>query len=127
MRYLYYQTWQLFKRIKTNDMPATNAMIFITIWQFLNLSLIYILLKHYYNLSIVLKSKSEIFVYVGVLYSILTILNYQFLYKKRDGLLDKYKNETKKQKIVGNVIITLYILGSFILVIYFGSKYTEHM
>ncbi len=57
-------------------MPATNAMIFLTIWQFLNLSLAYILLKYYsiVEIEFELKSRNEIYLFAGVFYSILTNL-----------------------------------------------------
>ena len=124
MRYLYYRLWQLFTRIKTNDMPATNAMIFLTLWQSLNLSLIYILLKYFSILKIDLKTKGEIYIFAGITYSIFTIINYFYLYKNRDKLNDKYKNENKKQKIIGNILLIVYILGSCVLLFYFGPKYT---
>jgi len=126
MKYLYYRLWHSFEKIKTNDMPATNAMIFLTIWQFLNLSLVYILLKYYsiVEIEFELKSRNEIYLFSGVFYSILTIINYFFLYKNREKLNNKYKDESKRQKKVGNILLMLYIIGSFALVLYFGSKYT---
>lgn len=125
MKYLYYRLWQLFRQVKTNDMPATNAMIFITLWQFLNLALIYVLLGYYSKIEIVLRTKNEVYLIVFVFYSALTVLNYFCLYKKRDILLEKYKNESRKQIIIGNVLLTFYILGSFALLFYFGPKYTD--
>jgi hypothetical protein len=127
MKYLYYRLWQLFAKIKTNDMPATNAMIFLTLWQFLNLSLIYILLKYYSLISIGLKSKVEIYITVGIVYSILTFIDYFLLYKNRDKIYEKYRNETNKQKYLGNILLALYVLGSFVLVFYFGPKYTANI
>ena len=107
-------------------MPATNAMIFLTIWQFLNLSLVYILINYYTKIEIELelKSRNEIYLSTGVFYSILTLINYCFLYKNREKLHDKYKNESKRQRNVGNILLAFYVLGSFVFVFYFGSKYT---
>ncbi len=126
MKYLYYRLWHFFEKIKTNDMPATNAMIFLTIWQFLNLSLVYILLKYYsiVEIEFELKSRKEIYLFAGVFYSILTLINYFFLYKNREKLNNKYKDESKRQKNAGNILLLLYIIGSFALILYFGSKYT---
>ncbi len=125
MKYLYYKLWQLFTRIKTNDMPATNAMIFITIWQFLNLSLVYILFKYYFHMKFTLSSKEDIYITIVIIYSVSTLLNYLFLYKKREKIYEKYKDESKKQKLIGNILLILYIVGSFALVFYFGPKYTS--
>ena len=126
MRYFYYRLWQLFIRIKTNDMPATNAMIFITLWQFLNLSLIYILLGYFFRLEMVLRTKKEIYLIVGIFYSALTILNYFFLYKKREKLREKYMNESRKQIIIGNVLLIFYVLGSLAFIFYFGPKHRKN-
>lgn len=125
MRYLYYKLWQLFTLVKTNDMPATNAMIFITIWQFLNISLLYILILYTLDIELNFISKHEIYVAVGIVYTIFTILNYFNLYKKRNQLYNKWKDESKRQKLIGNILLALYIIGSFALVFYFGPKYTS--
>lgn len=125
MKYLYYKLWQQFKRVKTNDMPATNAMIFLSIWQFLNLFLICILIKQHFSseLKLMFKLKNEIYLIAGFFYSILILINYFFLYKKRERIFVKYKNETTKQNKLGNIILLIYILVSFALVFYFGPKY----
>jgi len=124
MKYLYYKLWQQFKRVKTNDMPATNAMIFLTIWQFLNLFVIYVLINHYFigGVKLELKSTSEIFLFAGFFYSILTLINYFVLYKNRESISARYINEGKIQAKTGNILLVLYIVLSFALVFYFGSK-----
>ncbi len=126
MKYLYYKLWQQFKRVKTNDSPATNAMILLTLWQFLNLSLIYIIIEQYFSheLRLIFNSKREIYLYVGFFYSLLTLINYFLLYKNREKIFIKYKDETTKQNKLGNIILLIYIFGSFALLFYYGPKYT---
>ena len=124
MRYLYYKLWQDFKRVKTNDMPATNAMIFISIIQFLNLSLIYIFIKHYFLVVINFTSKDEIYIFSILLGGIIYIINYFFLYKNRTRLYEKYKNENERSRITGNILSVLYIFGSFVLFFYSLSNFT---
>jgi len=122
MKYLYYKLWQQFKRVKTNDMPATNAMIFLTIWQFLNLFVIYVLINHYFvgGVKLELKSTSEISLFAGFFYSILTLINYFVLYKNRESISARYINEGKIQAKTGNILLVLYIVLSFALAFYFG-------
>lgn len=105
-------------------MPATNAMIFLTLWQSLNVVLIYVLVEQYSTLNIKVKAISEVYFFSIILFLILTILNYFFLYKKRIELYNKYKNDSKKQRTVGIIIMALYIFGSFSFLFYFLSKYT---
>lgn len=124
MRYLYYRLWQLFTKIKTNDMPATNAMIFISLCQFANISLIYIFLLQYSIINLSFNKGSEVLFYTIPLAIIVYIINYFYLYRFRNKLHEKYRNETKKQTVIGNLLLILYVLGSFAFVFYFGSKYT---
>jgi len=124
MEYLYYKLWQQFTKIKTNDMPATNAMIFMTLLQFLNLSLLYILFSYYSIIESEVMTKNEIYITSGAMYSILTLLNYLILYQRRDKIYKKYQLENKKQKFLGNILLALYIIGTFVLIFYFGPKYT---
>ncbi len=124
MKYLYYRLWQFFTRIKTNDMPATNAMIFISLCQFFNFSLIYIFLLQYSIINIHFNKRSEVLIYTIPLGIIVYFINYFYLYKNRESLYVKYQNESKKRKIIGNILLIIYVVGSFSLVFYFGSKYT---
>jgi len=124
MKYLYYKLWQTFKRIPTNDMPATNAMIFISMCHFVNIFIIHLILSLNLFVSMKFNSNNEIYTFVGIIYSSLTLLDYLFLYRNREKIYEKYKDESKKQKLIGNILLILYIVGSFALVFYFGPKYT---
>ena len=123
MKYLYYTLWQLFKLIKTNDMPATNAMIFISLCQMMNLATVQILISHFFSLDLVFSSNSITFLFSALIGTILLVVNYFILYKKK-GLLDKkYKNDTRRQKANRIIILSFYTLGSFFLVFYLGPKW----
>ena len=105
MRYLYYRLWQLFTNIKTNDMPATNALIFISLCQFFNFSLIYIFLLQYSIINIHFNKRLEVLYYTIPFGIIVYIINYFFLYKNRESLYKKHKNEGKNRKIIGNILL----------------------
>lgn len=124
MRYLYYHLWQLLSKIKTNDMPATNAMILISLCEFANLFVIHILLEHFLFVKIDFYSNYSIYIFVISLGVVFYLINYYYLYKNREKLSIKYKKEDKNKRTIGNVLLILYVLGSFALVFYFGSKYT---
>ncbi len=127
MRYLYYRLWQLFTRIKTNDMPATNAMIFLSMCIFANVATVHILLDHFSIVKINMDSRFAVYSFTVPLGLLILSINYFLLYKYRNKLHEKYKNESKKQKILGNILLVIYIIGSFALVFYFGPKYTTHV
>jgi len=120
MKYLYYTLWQLFKKIKTNDTPATNAMIFISLCQMLNLFAVYVFFILIANKEIIALPKSTVLIYSASTGSIVLLINYFVLYKGREALDNKYKNETKKQKCTGRVFLGLYFLGSTFLAFYLG-------
>jgi len=125
MKYLYYKLWQTFKKIPTNDMPATNAMIFLCMCHGANIITIHIILATYSIVAIDFNSKAEIYIFSILIYSALTLLDYLFLYRNRDRIFEKYKDESGTQKLIGNILLVLYILGSFALVFYCGTKYTS--
>ena len=125
MRYLYYRLWQFFKQIKTNDMPATNAMIIISICEFANLFVIDILLEFFFHIKLDFPTTNHIYTFAILVGTLVYIINYFFLYKNREKLNDKYKDESKRRKKVGTVLLILYMVVSFALVFYFGPKYTS--
>ncbi len=127
MKYLYYHLWRLLSKIKTNNMPATNAMILISSFQFLNLLLIYIFIKYYSLITIDFDSKLDIYIFSILLGVVVYTINYFYLYKKRNNLFEKYKNESKRRRTIGVILLVFYGLGSFILTMYFLSIYTANI
>lgn len=125
MRYLYYKLWQLFKKIKTNDMPATNAMIFLSICVFANIFVIHFLLSKAFHFEIGFNSRGDVYAFTIPIGISVYFLGYLFLYKKRDKIYEKYRDESRKQKILGSLLLVLYILGSFILTFYLLSNYSD--
>jgi len=123
MKYLYYKLYQDFKRIKTNDTPATNAMIFLSIIQGVNLATVQIIINHFFHIKIDFFSKNEIILFAIILGLILYVINYFLIYKKRKEIYEKYMNETKIQNRIGYVVLIIYIIGSAALVYFVGSRY----
>ncbi len=123
MKYLYFKLWQNLKRVKTNDMPATNAIFLISMVIFANIATIHVLLNQILTINLNLGSKNAIILFAISLGLSIMILNYFLLYKKRDQISERYKNESKTQSRIGNILLILYALGSFALVYFFGSRF----
>lgn len=123
MKYLFYKIYQILKKVKTNDTPATNSMIILSITQGINLLILQLLLSHFFNIKLYFWSKKEIILYELLIGLILYIINYIKLYKKREEIWEKYKDEGKKQSSIGYTILILYIIGSAALMYFVGSKY----
>lgn len=125
MKYLYYKLWKIFKRIPTNDMPATNAMLFISMCHLANIFVIQIILDYNSFVNMKFNSKNEIYSYTIPLGLFVIALDYLFIYRNRNKIYEKHKDESKRQKLIGNILLILYIVVSFALVFYFGPKYSS--
>ena len=123
MKYLYYKIYQSLRKVKTNDTPATNSMILLSIIQGANIATLQALLNHFFLIKIKLESRNEIFLFAGSLMLVLYLINYFQLYKKREEICERYKNENKTQSRIGYATLFLYTFGSAVLVYFVGSKY----
>jgi hypothetical protein len=125
MKYLFYKVWQIFSKIKTNDMPATNAMILISVCEFANIGLLYIILLQLKLLNVIIHTRIEGLYYAIPISLIVYTFNYLYLYKNRKELYNRFKDESKRQKVFGYIFLFIYITISFASIFYFGSKYSE--
>lgn len=123
MRYLYYKIYQILRKIKTNDTPATNAMLIFSMFELFNIATLQVLLNHILHIKIGLKSKDNIMFFGVLLALLILIINYFVLYKKREIICEKYKDETKIKSMLGYVLLILYMIGSAALVYYFSSRH----
>lgn len=121
MKYLYYKLWQDFRRVKTNDTPATNAMIMISVFNGINIITLMILADYFLQIQKYTVSRSEIYTFSTILGLSVMGINYFLLYKKRDAITEKYKGESKTMSRIGFFLVYFYMIGSFFLV-YFVSK-----
>ena len=127
MKYLYYKIYQSLRRVKTNDMPATNAMLLISGIEGVNILTILLILNHFLNTKFSFSATDEIFLFALALGLVLFTLNYFLLYKKREEICKQYKNQNKTQSIIGFILLLIYIIGSFILVYYIGTAFPLYL
>jgi dolichol kinase len=120
---LYYKLYQTLRKVKTNDTPATNAMILLSVTQAINIVTIQVLINYFFNVKLLLRSKYEIIIFAVSFMLIIYLINYFHLYKKHEKINEHYKNESKNKSTVGFIIMVMYILGSFILLFFIGTKY----
>ena len=123
MKYLYYRLWQLFKSIKTNDKPASNAIILISTCQIANILTVLFFVRYIFDIEIIRISKSNVYFYTVPIALIAFIFNFFMFYKRRNLLAEKYKNETKNQKSIGVLLLVLYVFASYFLVLFCGVKF----
>lgn len=116
MRYFYYRLWKNFSKIPTNDTPALNAMILLSCILCTNIIALLLCANHYIKLNILYKSKNDIIIISTIFALGMFAINYYLLYKKKDLIAEKYKNESERMKIIGTILLYLYMIASFILV-----------
>lgn len=123
MEYLFYRLWQLLIGKSEEDMPPFISMMFFWMLFIFNLRTIELLLHHFYNIGYTPKDRDGVILYSLIpIFSIL-IFNIFYLFRRRNKIKLKYENETKLQKIIGNIILFTYGILSLILFFYVGSTY----
>ena len=123
MEYLFYRLWQLLIWKSEEDMPPFGSMMIFSMLFVLNIGTIENLLHHFYNIGYTPKDRDGVILYSLIpIFSIL-IFNIFYLFRRRNKTKLKYENETKLQKIIGNIILFSYGIFSLILFFYVGSTY----
>jgi len=123
MKYLFYRLWQLLIGKSEEDMPPFGSMMIFSMLFVFNIGTIENLLHHFYNIGYTPKDRNGVILYSLIpIFSIL-IFNIFYLFRRRNKIKLKYENETKLQKLIGNIILFTYVVLSLILSFYVGSTY----
>lgn len=123
MKYLFYRLWQLLIGKSEEDMPPFGSMMIFSMLFVFNIGTIENLLHHFYNIGYTPKDRNGLILYSLIpIFSIL-IFNIFYLFRRRNKIKLKYENETKLQKLIGNIILFTYVVLSLILSFYVGSTY----
>ncbi|GAB2988050.1 hypothetical protein GCM10027049_30510 [Mucilaginibacter puniceus] len=108
MRYIYYTLYRHFSNVKSNDTPAFNAMVFISILQSANIQTILLFVPAEFKISYHTRDQVAL---SGILLGLLLFaVNYFVLIKPLPELKNKYKNESAKSKMFGTVLLLSYII-----------------
>ena len=122
--YLYYKLVKWHQSSKHNDSPKLTAMYFLSVCQFTNLLLISLILEFFTDISLADYLSINVSIGAAIL---IGVFNYFYLVKRYDKIANKYGNESRNKKIIGNFLLAFYIIGSFYLfaqlLIYLGHGY----
>jgi uncharacterized membrane protein len=91
-----------------------------------NVTTLRIILNYYYG-EIASGSSLRILIYAVIPFLITILINYFYLYVNREKLDIVYKNETKAKRRIGMILVLGYIIGTILLIAYFGPKYSVRL
>lgn len=123
MEYLFYRLWQLLIGKSEEDMPPFGSLMIFSMLFVFNIGTIENLLHHFYKIGYTPKDKNEVILYSLIPILSILIFNIFYLFRRRNKIKQKYENETKLQKLIGNIILFTYCILSLILFFYVGSTY----
>ena len=123
MKYLFYRLWQLLIGKSEEDMPPFGSMMIFWMLFVFNLRTIELLIHHFYNIGYTHKDRDGVIFYSLIPILSILIFNIFYLFRRRNKIKLKYENETKLQKIIGNIVLFSYGILSLILFFYVGSTY----
>lgn len=123
MEYLFYRLWQLLIGKSEEDMPPFGSMMIFWMLFVFNLRTIELLIHHFYNIGYNHKDRDGVILYSLIPIVSILIINIFYLFRRRNKIKLKYENETKLQKLIGNIILFTYGILSLILFFYVGSTH----
>ena len=115
MKWIYYKLWQDFTGGRKDNSPALYSMMWLSCIQCVNVLTLVVFLSHFFKFNIILLTHNKIVGYSSILAISIMILNFFLLYKKRKAISEKYKNESNRLKIIGFILLYIYMIGSFVL------------
>lgn len=99
--YLYYKVYTFLLHISSGRAPLNRSAAY-SILLFANACTIYILITGKF---------SRLFVFAGLLIGLFVFIRYRP--KNEEIIVEKYRKESNKSRIRGNIIVTIYVLLTF--------------
>lgn len=125
MEYLFYRLWQLLIGKSEEDIPPFISMMMFSMLLIFNLRTIELLIHYCYNIGFIHKNRDDVILYSLIPIFLILVFNIFYLFRRRNMIKMKYENETKMQKIIGNIILLTYSILSLILAFYVGNAYPK--
>jgi hypothetical protein len=109
--YLYYKLYQATLKGSLKDIPQFMAPVYFGALISTNISIIYLFLVKIDVLPYWLKSPKQ----GGYFAALVIVLSLIYFNKsKREAILQKYSDEERKERIRGNIIVSIYVAISFL-------------
>lgn len=118
MDYLFYKFYRASQRSSIPEVAGLLAEIFLTICLSFNFLAIVALLKKTDVINYFPSKNDFIYISIGIFLLTCLLHFFKFRYKR---IIEKYQNEDRTSKVRGNLIVTLYVILSFVLLL--GSAF----
>lgn len=125
MEYLFYRLWQLLIGKSEEFMPPFGSMMIINMLMTFNFSTIELLIYHFYNIGYTPKDKDEIILYSLIPFFSVLIFNFIYFFRRRNKIKQKYENESKLKKTIGNIVFFTYGILSIVMAFIVGIAYPK--
>ncbi len=120
MRYFYYRIYQRLKKVESNDTPAFNALLLLTLLQILNILTLLSIVRFFVKFEI---GKQQGIICGLIISFLILIVEFKNLFHKKDEICRQYENETKEKRWRGTVYLLLYIIISVTLFFVIGKPF----
>ncbi|MDD2563991.1 MAG: hypothetical protein PHU27_07245 [Salinivirgaceae bacterium] len=125
MEYLFYRLWKLLIGKSEEDMPPFGSMMIFSMFFLFNFITIELLVYHFYNIGYTPKDKDEIILYSLIPTFSVLIFNVFYFFRRRNKIKQKYENESKLKKKIGNIVLFTYGILSIIIFFIVGNAYPK--
>ncbi|MDD2412377.1 MAG: hypothetical protein PHR79_05615 [Bacteroidales bacterium] len=125
MEYLFYRLWQLLIGKSEEDMPPFGSMMIFWMLMGFNIMTIELLIYHFYNIGYTPKDKDEIILYSLIPAFSVLIFNVFYFFRRRSKIKQKYENESKLKKTIGNIVLFTYGILSIVVAFIVGIAYPK--
>lgn len=118
MEYIYYKIYVFSLILRKGANPELRASFAFMMIQIINLIIVEkVFLKYFGDHYKIEQPSNGVRIFIGI---ILASINY-YLFISKDkhlAIIDKYKLESEKSKKLGNILVTIYVLTSILILIY---------
>ncbi len=125
LEYVFYKFYRSSQIFDSDDIPEWKAVLFLSLIHLLNFIVVFVETP----LRKILRELTEVTYFeekvkIVVIYGILVFFNYHLFVKDKKYITieKKFKNESKKNKIIGTIFVTSYVIFSNVIIFLTAKK-----
>jgi hypothetical protein len=112
---LYYWLYRTIKKNKFNKEPELSAYFLLSSFQGMNIVTLLAFANYFLDIFI---SKEIVVICAPILFLSILVINYLYLYRKRNEIIKKLEEFSTKRRATGKIFFIIYILATLFLLFY---------